>query len=228
MCNKPSKLTQIDPVASVLKLRKTVITVIVTVIAATSYIFSIYPGSQQMSRTLFRQPQGITCIYHLLLGKHIRQRLEKIGRSALVGMLTPVGRIADILLEEPHLAPQVITLAPADEILNLLLPSVAICHIKHTSLQIGNHIGTEGEILVDSVLHNLRKISILLTQFICQGVCFRAFYQPRGSTEVLDIRLQLLSKLIVLGAIHRNSLADFSFGNRTEIDSAQRSVGQHF
>ena len=36
MCNKPSKLTQIQPVASVLKLRKTVITVIVTVIAATS------------------------------------------------------------------------------------------------------------------------------------------------------------------------------------------------
>ena len=64
MCNKPSKLTQIQPVASVLKLRKTVITVIVTVIAATSYIFSIYPGSQQMSRTLFRQFLGLPLRQH--------------------------------------------------------------------------------------------------------------------------------------------------------------------
>ena len=53
-----------QPVAFVLKLRKTVITVIVTVIAATSYIFSIYPGSQQMSRTLFRQFLGLPLRQH--------------------------------------------------------------------------------------------------------------------------------------------------------------------
>ena len=180
-----------------------------------------------MRRTLFRESQGCTSLHHLLLGKRIRQRLQEIGRTTLVGMLAHIVRLLDVLLEETHLAPQVVTLTPADEILYLRLPSAAVSHIEHACLQIGYHVGTEREVLVDSVLGYLRKIRILLTQDFSQAVSLGAIYQTGSHTEVLDIGLQLLAELIVVGAIHRNLIADFSFGNGAEVDSAQRTVGQH-
>ena len=113
---------------------------------------AILPVSQHLGSTFLTHPVCYTQVYHLLVSKLIRQLHQHVGRSSLARLLACIIRPLDGITEETHLAVEVVTLAPADELVNLRFPFATVRHIQHTRLQVGDDVGTERKILVNSVL----------------------------------------------------------------------------
>ena len=76
--------------------------------------------------------------FHLLIVQLLWQESQDTCRTSLALLITLLLRLLDGISEETHLAVEVVTLAPADEILNLRLPLVTVRHIEHTSKRISN------------------------------------------------------------------------------------------
>ena len=57
--------------------------------------------------------------------------------------------------------------------------------------------------------------------------CLLAFHQPRSHAEIINVRFQRISEFLIIGSIDGNVLADISFGDGTEVDTGNRTVGQH-
>ena len=116
---------------------------------------------------------------------------------------------------------------PSHEVLQGLVPLLAIRHIEHHRFQKGNHIGTEGEVLVHPALRQAGKLRTLLHQLPGQFACLFALHQATHVVQPLDVRTQLLLELRIIRAIHRHLRTDFPFRYRTEVDTADRSVRQY-
>ena len=145
-------------------------------------------------------------------------------------MLAPFSGILlflDGLAEEVHLAPHIILQRPPHEVLHLRGPYLAVRHIQHHRFQKGNHVGTEGEILVHPALRQSGKLRTLLHQLAGQFACLFALHQATHVVQPLDVRTQLLLELRIIGAIHRHLRTDGTLGYRAEIDTADWSVRQH-
>ena len=123
----------------------------------------------------------------LLIRELIWQKLQHIGRPSFARLHSLLLRLHDSISEESHLAVQVILLAPAHKLLYLGFPLATIRHIEHASLQIGNDIGSEREVLVNPVLAHTGKVGILLFQLLCQGESLRAIDSTRSHVKMLDI-----------------------------------------
>ena len=54
-----------------------------------------------------------------------------------------------------------------------------------------------------------------------------ALHQPRSHTEIIDVRFQRISEFLIIGSVDGNVLADISFGDGAEVDSGNRTIGQH-
>ena len=165
--------------------------------------------------------------FHLLIVELLRQESQDTCRTPLALLIALQLRLLDGITEETHLAVEVVTLAPADEILNLRLPLVTVCHIEHTSLQIADYVGTEAQILIDPVLRQTGEFRILILQYLGEMKSLLAFHQARSHTEIIDVRFQRISEFLIIGSIDGNVLANVSFGDGTEVDSGNRTVGQH-
>ena len=169
-----------------------------------------------------------TQVHHLLVSKLIRQLHQHVGWSSLARLLACIIRPFDGITEETHLAVEVVTLAPTDELVNLRLPFATVRHIQHTCLQIGDNVGTEGKVLINPVLRQSGKLSILILQFESKLECLRTVNQSPGIVQILDIRLQRLTVGIIVIAVNRHIVTDFTLRNGTEIDTAYRTVCQNF
>ena len=54
-----------------------------------------------------------------------------------------------------------------------------------------------------------------------------ALHQPRSHTEIIDVRFQRISEILIIGSIDGDILADVSFGDGAEVDTGNRTIGQH-
>ena len=113
---------------SILKLSKTVTTVTVTPILALRLdsldILSVNPLADDALGALLLQSMFQSECLQLRQGKHIGQKLQQILRSTLRTSLGTVHFLRNHITKETHLAPQVVTLAPADKVINLDRKSV--------------------------------------------------------------------------------------------------------
>ena len=150
-------------------------------------ILSEHPGGYHPSGALGIQPQFASQLLSLLIRELIWQKLQHIGRPSFARLHSLLLRLHDSISEESHLAVQVILLAPAHKLLYLGFPLATIRHIEHASLQIGNDIGSEREVLVNPVLAHTGKVGILLFQLLCQGESLRAIDSTRSHVKMLDI-----------------------------------------
>ena len=165
--------------------------------------------------------------FHLLVVELLRQESQDTCRTSLALLIALLFRLLDGITEETHLAVEVVTLAPADEILTLRLPPATVRHIEHTSLQIADYVGSETQILIDSVLRQAGELRILILQHLSKLKSLLALHQTRSHTEIIYVGFQRISEFIVVGSIDGNVLADISFGDGTEVDTGNRTIGQH-
>ena len=172
----------------------------------------MHPGIQHVLRAVGTQAVLLTNLHSLLIHKLIGQLLQQIAGTMTRTLLGTRRSRLDAILKESHLAIQVILLAPTDKLLNLRLPSEPVSHVKHTGLQITYHIATEGEILINAVLRQTRKLGILILQLHGMIKSLLALRQSRSLAKILDVRLQLLLELIVVSAIDGNILAYETLG----------------
>ena len=155
----------------------------------------------------------------LLAGEHLGQQVEQVLRAAVVSLLAGILLLLDGLAEELHLAPHIILQRPADEVLHLGHPHLAVRHIQHHRLEEGNDIRTEGEVLIDTALREAGKVRILLHQHSCQCACLLALHQATGSREVLDVGFQGLGKVVAIRTIHGHLRPDFTLGDGAHADA---------
>ena len=97
------------------------------------------------------------CPVHSLAAAHVlelfggellgEQGQEVTGTGAALPACSRLG-IRYGLAEELHLAPQVVLLAPPDEVLQRLVPLPALRHIEHHGLEEGDDVAAEREILI--------------------------------------------------------------------------------
>ena len=107
------------------------------------------PLVEHVSGTASIHAVGLSDEVGIVYGKLVGQQLEQVTRTVTACLLfsRTVGAFNG-LAEECHLAVHVVLKAPADKILNLTTPFVVVADIEHTSLQIGNDIGTERQVLI--------------------------------------------------------------------------------
>ena len=77
------------------------------------------PVSQHFGSTLGVHVVFQTQALYLLITELVGQECQDARRSLLAFLITVTLRLLDGIAEETHLAVEVVTLAPADEILNL-------------------------------------------------------------------------------------------------------------
>ena len=106
-------------------------------------------------------------------------------------------------------------------------PYLAVSHIQHHRLQEGNHISTERKILIHTALRQTGKLRTFLHQLPCQGTRLLAFHQATCHVQPFDVRTQLFGKIFVVRAIDGHIRTDGTLRNGADVDTAQRSVGQH-
>ena len=99
-----------------------------------AYAYALSQGVRLVTREDFRQ--------------EVEQVLWSFGMHPFFRFLLRGNGIA----EELHLAPQVILQGPSHEVLQRLVPLLAIRHIEHHRLQKGYHVATEGKVLVHTTL----------------------------------------------------------------------------
>ena len=158
---------------------------------------AILPVSQHLGSTFLTHPVCYTQVYHLLVSKLIRQLHQHVGRSSFARLLACIISPLDGIAEETHLTVEVVTLAPADELIYLRLPFTTVRHIQHTRLQVGDDVGTEGKVLVNPILRQARELSILILQPEGKLERLRAVNQSPGVVQILDIRLQRFTVSII-------------------------------
>ena len=176
----------------------------------------------------------LACVHTLLdvqrLHVFARENLWQVFQQALglvvAGTVVAVS-LGDGVAKELHLAPQVIVQAPANKILYRLLPLTTVGHIEHTSLQIGNDVGTEREVFEGAVLAFNGLLLEFIVQLLRQLVGLRTEYLASSRAEVVDVGLQVLGKLRIILAILRNGRADGLFRDGAEVDARDGSVHQH-
>ena len=179
------------------------------------------PGTLRIQSML--QTDGIQLRHGKDIGQQLQQILRSTLRTLLAGTVLPGNHIA----EETHLAVEVVTLAPADEVIYLRLPSVAVGNIEHARLEVGDDVGTEREILEDAILRSTCKLGILILQYHGKIIRLLAFHQSRRHTEIFDVGFQRFSEFIIVCAIDGNILANLPFRDGAEVDTAQWTIGQH-
>jgi len=101
----------------------------------------------------------------------IVQEIHQVLGPAMVGAFAGIHLASDIVCKELHLAPEVVVEAPADEILDALLPLLSVGYVEYTRLQIGYHVGAEREVLVHPVLRQSRELGALGNQPLGQAAC---------------------------------------------------------
>ena len=188
---------------------------------------AVHPVSQHHRRALLAELVLLTHHLSLRIGEGVRQLLQQVGWSSLARFLSHLISLGYACTKENHLAPQVVALAPSDELFYFGFPFAAVCHVQHASLEEGYYVATEGEILEHSVLRHTRKVGVLFLQLFCQGKSLSAVYPTRRLAQILYVRSERLSEGIVVFAIYRHFGTDFPLRDGTEVDAADRSVGKH-
>ena len=75
-----------------------------------------------------------------------------------------------------------------------------MCHVKHHTFEPGNNIGAVAEHTIGLTFVETRHVVVLLPDVEGQPLGLRAFYQPAGSLQTVDIGLQFLCKCMVVNA----------------------------
>ena len=115
-----------------------------TVFCILYHITSIHPSPDHLHTFVVLIAESFLPSHSLgiLQGEGVGQQFQEVARSTLAhSLLTPV-RLVDVLTKEFHLAPEVVVQAPTDEVLDSLLPLLAVGHVEHTGFQPSNHTGT--------------------------------------------------------------------------------------
>ena len=92
---------------------------------------AVYPVSQHHRRTLLAEVVLQTHHLSLRVGEVVGQLLEQVGRSSLVRFLSYLISLGYACAKENHLAPQVVTLAPSDELVYFGFPFAAVLWIYY-------------------------------------------------------------------------------------------------
>ena len=90
---------------------------------------TVHPVSQHRRRTLLSEVVLQTHHFSLRISEGVRQLLQQVGRSSLARFLSYLISLGYAGAKENHLAPQVVALAPSDELFYFGFPFAAVCHV---------------------------------------------------------------------------------------------------
>ena len=133
----------------------------------------MHPGVEHDVRALLAETVLPSQLFHLVEGEDVGQLLQHVPRTTSRALHALHLALDDGIPEESQLTPKVVLLTPADEILDFGFPLAAVSHVEHARLQVGDHVGTEGEVLVDAALRHSGEVGVLVLQFDGELVSLR-------------------------------------------------------